>query len=183
MGKVTRCETAAAGLDNASIGKDRWIGGYGTSWRGRPYRRPKNPGDGGYEAKTGTLAGTPHWLPQPSRGEEGRCRPRSVAVRVNARLLRARSDRFAQDRWHASVGAKRWRQHARVTKGSWAIGFLEETREYRCMSDPSSCPPLKKFFAHREYQPACWSLPHIGCFSRHGEPAALSCPLTKGVTT
>ena len=49
------------------------------------------------------------------------------------------------------------------------------------MSDPSSCLPLKNFFAHREYQPACWSLPHIGCFSRHGEPAALSCPLTKEV--
>ena len=183
MGKVTRCETAAAGLDNASIGKDRWIGGYGTSLRGRPYRRPKNRGDGGYEAKTVTLAGTLHCLPQPSRGGEGRCRPRSVAVRVNARPLRARSDRFAQDRWHASVVAKLWRQHARVTKRSWAIGFLEETRECRCMSDPSSCLPLKNFFAHREYQPACWSLPHIGCFSRHGEPAALSCPLTKGVTT
>ena len=183
MGKVTRCETAAAGLDNASIGKDRWIGGYGTSLRGRPCRRPKNRGDGGYEAKTGTLAGTLHCLPQPSRGGEGRRRPRSVAVRVNARLLRARSERFAQDRWHASVGAKRWRQHARVTKGSWATGFLEETREYRCMSDPSSSPPLKNFFAHREYQPACWSLPHIGCFLRHGEPAALSCPLIKGVTT
>jgi hypothetical protein len=54
--KVTRC-TAAAGLDNASIGKDRWIGGYGTSLRGRPYRRPKNRGDGGYEAKTVTIAG------------------------------------------------------------------------------------------------------------------------------
>ena len=55
--KVTRCETAAAGLDNASIGKDRCIGGYATSWRGRPYRRPKNRGDGGYEAKTVTIAG------------------------------------------------------------------------------------------------------------------------------
>jgi hypothetical protein len=45
LGKVTRRETAAAGLNNASIGKDRWIGGYGTSLRGRPYRRPKNRGD------------------------------------------------------------------------------------------------------------------------------------------
>ena len=96
LGKVTRCETAAAGLDNASIGKDRWIGGYGTSWRGRPYRRPKNPGDGGYEAKTGTLAGALHWLPQPSRGGEGRCRLsgrpcQRAAVESTLRQICARS--------------------------------------------------------------------------------------------
>jgi hypothetical protein len=56
----------------------------------------------------------------------------------------------------------------------------------RCASTldvPSSCPPLKNFFAHREYQPACWSLPHIGCFLRHGEPAALSCPFQEEEVT
>jgi hypothetical protein len=48
------------------------------------------------------------------------------------------------------------------------------------MSDPSSCPPLRNFFAHREYPLTCWSLPHIGCFSRHRELAALRHPTTKG---
>src|SRR3984957_13191467 len=51
--------------------------------------------------------------------------------------------------------------------------------ECRCMSDPSSWPPLKNFFSHREYQPACWSLPHIGCFSRHGRTGRSQLPANK----
>jgi hypothetical protein len=84
--------------------------GYGTGLRGRRCCRPKKS-----------------WRLR-LRGQAGDARtvPTALSARpcVSARPLRARSDRFAQDRWHASIVTKPWRQHARVTKRSGAFGFF-----------------------------------------------------------
>jgi hypothetical protein len=86
--------------------------GYGTGLRGRHCSRPKNRGDG---------------ATRPSRGRYIVCRNHQGAEKDTAdraqwpRPLRARSDRFAQDRWHASIAAELWRKHTRVTKRSWAM--------------------------------------------------------------
>jgi hypothetical protein len=94
LGKGHALRTAAADLDNASIGKDRWIGGYGISLRGPPYRRPKNRGDGGYEAKTVTLAGRYIVCRNHQEAKKDGADCAYWPSVFNARGLRARSDRF-----------------------------------------------------------------------------------------
>jgi hypothetical protein len=91
--------------------------GYGTGLRGRHCCRPKNRGDGARgQAGDATLSAA-------TITGRRRTPPTALSGRpcVSARPLRARSDRFAQDRWHASIAAELWRKHARVTKRSWAM--------------------------------------------------------------